>query len=136
MGSRMQRHVLGTSQGMQGHVYRQYSGRDAVRIAHMELASPSIGDAVSDLAQSGYREIVIAPYFLSNGRHITQDIPALVAEAQEAHPSVQCRIADPIGVDSLMAKIIEQRVVSAVQQPPSQGSSDPKPATAVTIEKE
>ena len=28
---------------------------------------------------------------------LAQDIPALVAEAQAAHPSVQCRVADPIG---------------------------------------
>lgn len=39
----------------------------------------------------------MAPYFLSQGRHIQQDIPALVAEALSHHPGVECVIADPIG---------------------------------------
>ncbi len=64
----------------------------------MELAEPSIGTAVSRCASEGFRKIVIAPYFLSRGRHITSDIPALVAEAQKAHPEVECVIAEPIGM--------------------------------------
>ena len=41
--------------------------------------------------------MVIAPYFLSRGRHIQEDIPALVHEAQAKHPGLQCIIAQPIG---------------------------------------
>ena len=32
------------------------------------------------------------------GRHIQEDIPALVAAAAAKHPTVRCRLADPIGV--------------------------------------
>ena len=63
----------------------------------MELAEPSIGKAVAKCASEGYKKVVIAPYFLSRGRHITTDIPAMVAEAQKAHPEVVCVIAEPIG---------------------------------------
>ena len=63
----------------------------------MELAEPSIGAAVAKCASEGYKKVVVAPYFLSRGRHITSDIPAMVAEAQRAHPEVSCVIADPIG---------------------------------------
>lgn len=63
----------------------------------MELAEPSIGTAVAKCASEGYKKVVIAPYFLSRGRHITTDIPAMVAEAQKAHPEVACVIAEPIG---------------------------------------
>ena len=63
----------------------------------MELAEPSIGEAVAKCASEGYKKVVIAPYFLSRGRHITTDIPAIVAEAQKAHPEVACVIAEPIG---------------------------------------
>ena len=63
----------------------------------MELAQPSIGDAIQQLAQQGEKDVVVVPYFLSPGRHITQDIPALVDAAREANPDVSCTIADPIG---------------------------------------
>lgn len=76
---------------------RQTTGRQHVEIAHMELAPPSIADAVGKCAVAGARKVVVAPYFLSRGRHITEDIPALVASAQADHPGVQCVVADPIG---------------------------------------
>ena len=63
----------------------------------MELAQPSIAAAIAELAGRGETEVVVVPYFLSPGRHITQDIPALVAAAQEANPGVRCSIAAPIG---------------------------------------
>ena len=63
----------------------------------MEMASPSINAAVTDLASEGYREVVIVPYFLSPGRHITEDIPALVAEAQAHNAGVHCVLAETIG---------------------------------------
>jgi sirohydrochlorin ferrochelatase len=66
----------------------------------MELAEPSIATAVAHCAADGYKKVVIAPYFLSRGRHIVSDIPALVAEAQKAHPDVQCILAEPIGKPS------------------------------------
>ena len=65
--------------------------------AHMELAAPSIMDAIASCVAEGYRDIVVAPYFLSQGRHIQQDIPRLVEEAQAAHPAAQIRLAAPIG---------------------------------------
>lgn len=45
----------------------------------------------------GVQTVVIAPYFLSRGRHIQEDIPQLVREAQEKHTGVSCIVADPIG---------------------------------------
>lgn len=65
--------------------------------AHMELASPSIKEAVKMCVEAGYSKITVAPYFLSNGRHIQEDIPALVDEAQSQFQDISCTIADPIG---------------------------------------
>ena len=73
----------------------------------MELAEPSIGTAVAKCASAGCRTAVIAPYFLSRGRHITSDIPALVAEAQLANPGVRCIIAEPIGAHACMAWLLK-----------------------------
>ena len=85
----------------------------------MEIAEPSIADAVGKCASAGAKKIVIAPYFLSWGRHIQEDIPALVAAAQEQHPGIECVVADPIGLDPLMAQLIEMRVQNASGQLPA-----------------
>ncbi|DBA73498.1 hypothetical protein WJX77_008403 [Trebouxia sp. C0004] len=95
------------------NLYRQTSGRQIVEGAHMEIAEPTIADAVRKCASAGATTIVVAPYFLSRGRHIQEDIPALVAAAQEQHPGVKCIVAEPIGLDPLMAQLIEMRVQTA-----------------------
>lgn len=92
---------------------RETSGRQIVEGAHMEIAEPTIADAVRKCASAGATTIVVAPYFLSRGRHIQEDIPALVAAAQEQHPGVKCIVAEPIGLDPLMAQLIEMRVQTA-----------------------
>jgi sirohydrochlorin ferrochelatase len=79
----------------------------------MELAEPTIAQAVAACAARGARLVVVAPYFLSRGRHIQDDIPALVAAAQREHPGVECVVAGPIGVDPLMVRLIENRVAAA-----------------------
>ena len=95
------------------HHCRQTSGRKIVEGAHMEIAEPTIADAVSKCASAGASTIIVAPYFLSRGRHIQEDIPALVAAAQQQHPGVKCVVAEPIGLDPLMAELIEMRVINA-----------------------
>ena len=80
----------------------------------MEIAEPTIAQAVAACAAEGARTVIVAPYFLSKGRHIQDDIPALVDEAQKEYPHIKCVVAAPIGVDPLMAKLIEERVTKAV----------------------
>lgn len=95
---------------------RQNSGRSIVEGAHMEIAKPSISDAMHKCVQAGANRIIIAPYFLSRGRHIQEDIPALVKEAQQQHEGLECIVAQPIGLDPLMAQLIEARVQNAQLQ--------------------
>ncbi len=58
-------------------------------------------------------------HFTHRGRHIQEDIPALVTAAREQLPAgVECVIADPIGIDSLVAQLIENRV-KAAEHPPA-----------------
>lgn len=54
--------------------------------------------------------MVVAPYFLSKGRHIQDDIPALVAAAQEQFPSITCSIAEPIGGWVAPAERVDERL--------------------------
>lgn len=80
-----------------GKLYQDLTRAEIVEVAHMEIAEPSIEQAVAKCAGKGAVMVVVAPYFLSRGRHIQEDIPALIAEAQAKHPGVKCVMADPIG---------------------------------------
>ncbi|KAF5830323.1 hypothetical protein DUNSADRAFT_14754 [Dunaliella salina] len=97
-------------------LYKQTTGSRIVEPAHMEIAEPSIGQAVGECVKAGANKVVVAPYFLSRGRHIQEDIPALVSEAREKYPGIQCVVADPIGIDPLMAQLINNRVKKVVDE--------------------
>ena len=52
----------------------------------MELAEPSIAEGFADCVRAGATEVVAFPYMLSPGKHVTRDIPRLVAEAARGVP--------------------------------------------------
>lgn len=54
-----------------------------IKAAHMEIASPSIQEQMEEFYKEGVKKIVCHPYFLSPGRHVLEDIPVLIREAEE-----------------------------------------------------
>ena len=65
--------------------------------AHMELAEPSITDAFARCVEQGATRVVAHPFMLAKGRHVSEDIPRLVAEAAELHEGIEFVIAAPLG---------------------------------------
>eukprot|EP00741_Cyanophora_paradoxa_P017385 tig00020964_g16794.t1 len=82
----------------------------AVAIAHMEIAPPTIADGFEELAAAGCRTVVVAPYFLSAGRHWREDIPRLAAEAAAKHAGLSYIVAAPLGVDELLVQLMQRRI--------------------------
>ncbi len=81
-----------------------------VYVAHMELASPSLAEALEACAADGMKEVSVLPYFLAPGRHSAGDIPRLAAEAAERHPDVTVRVAEPLGVHPALIDVILDRI--------------------------
>lgn len=77
-----------------------------VRAAHMELAAPSIPEGIAALVAEGATEIVVVPYFLAPGRHASEDVPRIARDAASRHEALALRVADPLGVHELLAKLV------------------------------
>jgi sirohydrochlorin ferrochelatase len=77
-----------------------------VRAAHMEIASPSIEQGIEACVRDGADEVLIHPLFLVPGRHLTEDIPALVREVEARHPTLKIRITEPLGASSELPELI------------------------------
>ena len=86
------------------------SNFETVEPAHMELAEPSIATAFDRCVQRGAKRVIVFPYFLSPGRHWTDDIPALVAQAAQNHPTVEWLVTGPFGLHPDMNAIITDRI--------------------------
>jgi len=85
----------------------------SVRSAHMELASPSLGEAIGACLAAGERDIVVHPYFLGPGRHTREDIPALIREAIEGQAGVRVQLSEPLGDHEKLAELVLERVGDA-----------------------
>lgn len=90
--------------------FAEATGQEIVEPAHMELASPSLGDAFDRCVARGATTVVIHPYFLLPGRHWSEDIPALAAEAAAKHSGVRYLVTAPLGLHPLMSEIIKDRI--------------------------
>lgn len=84
-----------------------------VHFAHMEVAPPTIAEAVDACVAAGAREIVVHPYFLAPGLHSSRDVPALARAAARRHRGVRVRVTDPLGGHDLLVEIVLDRVGNA-----------------------
>ena len=83
---------------------------EIVEPAHMELAEPSIATAFDKCVKRGATRVVVTPYFLLPGKHWSQDIPELTAEAAPKHPGVEYMVTAPIGLHPLMRDVIDSTI--------------------------
>jgi sirohydrochlorin ferrochelatase len=105
--------------------YRQHSGFSVVEPAHMELVEPSIATALARCVDQGAQLVVVFPYFLGPGRHWSEDIPRLAAEAASPYRDRGVRhvVTAPFGLHPLLFEVMDQRVEHCLQR--VQGQAEP-----------
>lgn len=97
-----------------------------VEPAHMELCEPSIATAYAACVKRGATRIVVAPFFLSFGKHWTRDIPSLLSQAAAAFPGTEYRLAEPLGMDDLILDLLHKRAVETKEPIFRSGDVDPR----------
>lgn len=81
-----------------------------VETAYLELASPTIPEGVQRCVERGARQVALLPYFLSAGVHVTEDLEALRARFQQAHPGIEFVLCPPLGLHPGMVEIVLDRL--------------------------
>ena len=77
-----------------------------VRPAFLELAEPSIEDAVDEAAAGGAEQVTVLPYFLLPGNHTGRDIPAAVDAARLRHPTLAVSLARYLGAEPAIVDLV------------------------------
>ena len=84
-------------------------------VAYLQLAHPTLAQAVEELASSGARRIAILPFFLFPGAHVTEDVPREVALLRERFPRTEILLAPHLGVHPLLARVAAERVREVIE---------------------
>ncbi|HEY8748348.1 MAG TPA: CbiX/SirB N-terminal domain-containing protein [Tepidisphaeraceae bacterium] len=99
-----------------GHFARRFRERyDIVEPAHMELAEPSIATAYARCVERGANRVVVVPFFLGPGKHWTQDIPRLTADASAKFPETTYHVSPTLGIDDLILDLLDKRASGCAQ---------------------
>jgi sirohydrochlorin cobaltochelatase len=93
-------------------VRAQSPGTD-VRLAYLEFAQPDLPAAIAHAAGAGAIAVHVVPVFLAAGKHLREDLPQLIAQAQGAHPQLTITCASAIGEDARMLDAMANVIASA-----------------------
>ncbi|KFN04374.1 sirohydrochlorin chelatase [Bacillus clarus] len=103
------------------------------KIAFLELATPTIQDAVTETILEGATEIMIVPVLLFAAAHYKRDIPFEIEQIQKEYPHITFSVAPPFSTHPYMIELVVKRIREAMPIQGSKvllvgrGSSDPQP---------
>ena len=103
--------------------------RAEVLPAFFSIVRPDIRDQVLALASRGVRRILLVPYFLYSGQHVTVDIPAILDECRRQCPEVALELLPTLENDPSLEDLLVERLTPAAE------SSEHLPATGAEIER-
>lgn len=83
--------------------------------AYLELCTPSLPDATSQVVALGATQVTVVPMFLGTGKHAREDLPLLVQDLRAAHPGVQFHVQTAIGEDPRMTALMAEIACEAPQ---------------------
>lgn len=82
-----------------------------VQTAYLEIASPSIGEAVERCVKRGAASIKLLPYFLLLGAHVTEDLPAIAArERKRFRQKAAIELCPYLGYDPKISAVAKKRL--------------------------
>ncbi|HEV2929729.1 MAG TPA: CbiX/SirB N-terminal domain-containing protein, partial [Propionibacteriaceae bacterium] len=86
-----------------------------VHVAFLDRGGPAGMPVINRLVSQGVREIVLVPLLLSEAFTAPSAVPALVAQADAAHPDLRITASRPVGPEAQLLSIIDRRLRDALR---------------------
>jgi len=87
---------------------------DFVRFAFLQFTPPAFDTVIEGLAAEGVTQIIVFPYFIAAGSHVSLDIPALIERAAQENPGIEFRLTPHLGRVKGMNGFILEEVVQHI----------------------
>jgi len=84
-----------------------------VKAAYFQYVEPGIQDTINECVQEGAHKVIVHPFFISSGVHVTRDIPGIVEAARKLHPQVEFIYTEPLGIHEKLAQVVMERIMAA-----------------------
>ena len=88
-----------------------------VRCAFLELTTPDLPTTVNELVHLGLRAVRIVPMFLGVGRHAREDLPELVRQLRQQHPTLAIELTLSVGEHPAMTQLMARIALGLAPHP-------------------
>jgi sirohydrochlorin cobaltochelatase len=82
-------------------------------LAFLECMTPTLEQAIDDMAAAGVKRIAVVPVFLAVGSHVRKDLPTLLAAARLKHPELALQATAAIGEQPAIQEAIASIALAA-----------------------
>lgn len=89
---------------------RAQLGDVLVEEAYLQFRDKNLEKGLLSLSRCGADDIKVIPYFLFEGVHIKEDIPAEIRDFCSHHPEITVTLGSTLGADRRLAEIVADRV--------------------------
>ncbi|GBE40980.1 MAG TPA: precorrin-6y C5,15-methyltransferase (decarboxylating) subunit CbiE [Nitrospirae bacterium] len=88
-------------------------GDDCVKAAYLQFLKPDIMETLTACVKEGAKKIIVHPYFLSSGTHVSTNIPEIIKEVKAQYPDITFVYTKPLGIHKKMAEVVRERIAAA-----------------------
>lgn len=88
----------------------------AVLPAFLQMAKPDFQEGVDELVSLGFNDIILMPYFLYMGLHVTQDLPEEMDKALARYPRLSLTFAKNLGYHDKLVDITVERIGAVLKE--------------------
>ena len=87
--------------------------KGCVKVAYLQFAEPYLMDTIKKSILGGAERVIVHPFFLSSGMHVTKDIPEMIQEAERIYPGVEFVYTEPLGIHEKLVHVVLERIAAA-----------------------
>src|SRR3989338_10081327 len=88
-------------------------GYEIVQPAFLQFEHPNFAEAVDILAEQGVQKIIVHPYFLYMGAHVTKDIPFEIGTVKKKYQNLEIILASHLGYHEKLVDVAVERIGEA-----------------------
>ncbi|MEK7828684.1 MAG: precorrin-8X methylmutase [Deltaproteobacteria bacterium] len=89
---------------------KEKGGYDIVQPAFLQFEHPDFSEAVDLLVKQGAEKIIVHPYFLYMGSHVTKDLPFEIGTAEKKYPNLEFVLAPHLGYHEKLVDVAIERI--------------------------